>query len=712
VTTVREAVRLALGDPHGYGATRDRVEVLVDNQVATWVSGSSGWLVVPVMRRPAGFYLLSEDREGQRRGGEVLKAFLGPASAALLDPMSLTPDTGEIDEALHDAGLVRLSFVRPGACTPADLLARLEDAVATAQSKDSVERPARLSYVDQLRDFRLALLHQDGRFAEQAWDQLKQAGNLSAENLRFLEIEKLARLERWRELRDLPYFDELLRARRPRAVNEAILEAIWWTEVAALAVGGSAADIYTEAALGARYGAVLNTLDVPGTAAGRAMGAIAALAVGDDARFQRLLGAATSDTERGRLQQLAALATLQPAPPQDNIVRLFEDGRYGDVVRTFLEAPDAAGVDVAVQAVLEREDDGHAAAVLAVVERFLRDDLLRPNRRLQRDLDELGALVDRRCGGWVEWCARIGRGERWESGAEVLRTQHANWSDLPVLLPAQMNTAAEGIVNAWGNVNQDQLMAGLDVLCHTAATAAGSAFGAEFVDAVLLILAEQQNLTAPVREAYLHLLDRVLASGPSGQRYEEILTRTAELWRRVAAPVAVDWGLQLADLLLNATSPDEAARNVVVTEIVTKSRSFGPRLNLRQRSELEALAVEVSLPALPLPEPEQGDSHWKQLDGSVVGVYSLLPRAAELLRKRLAPLCSPAAVEGNADTKATSALKAMAGRVDHMIVDTWHAAHAATAGIDGVLPRSEQILPTGRGITAFLQALEQRLRGG
>jgi hypothetical protein len=712
VTTVREAVRFAMGDPQRYGTIRDRVEMLVDNQVAAWVSGSSGWLVVPAVRRPGGFYLLSEDREGQRRGGEVLKAFLGPASSVLLEPKPLTPGTEEIDEALRDAGLVCLSHVNRKSCTREDLLDRIEDAVATSRSKDSSARPTRPSYVDQLRDFRLALLHQDGRLAEQAWDRLRQVGHLSAENLRFLEIEKLARLERWRELRDLPYFDELLRARRPRAVNEAILEAVWWTEVAALAVGSPPADIYAEAALAARYGAVLNTLDVPGTTAGRAMGAITALAVGDADRFQRLLRAATTDTERGRLQQLATLAAPRPAPPLDDIVRLFEDGRYGDVVRTFLDAPDPAGADLAVQAVLEREDRDNAAAVLGAVKRYLREDQLRSNRRLQRDLDELGALKDRRCGGWVEWCARIGRAERWESGADVLRTQHASWSDLPVLLPTQMSAAAEGIVNAWGNVNQDQIVAGLDVLCHTAAAAADSAFGADFVDAVLLVLAEQQNLTAPVREAYLHLLDRVLASGPSSKRYDEILTQTSSLWRRVAAPVAVDWGLQVADLLHNATSPDQAARNGVVTEIVTKSRSFGPRLNLRQRSELEVLAVEVGLPAIPLPEPEQGDSHWKQLDGAVVGVYSLLPRAAELLRKRLAPLCSPAAVEGNADTRATPALKAMAGRADHLIVDTWHAAHAATASIDGLLPRSEQILPSGRGITAFLLALEQRLRGG
>ena len=77
-------------------------------------------------------------------------------------------------------------------------------------------------------------------------------------------MEMLGHLYRWRELRDLPYVNELLRARRPRAVNEILLEMVWHTEVADLVnVGRSPREIYVDADLGARYGALVGAVDVP-----------------------------------------------------------------------------------------------------------------------------------------------------------------------------------------------------------------------------------------------------------------------------------------------------------------------------------------------------------------------------------------------------------------------------------------------------------------
>src|SRR5207253_7845458 len=136
------------------------------------------------------------------------------------------------------------------------------DAIATVKGKDARLRPLRPSHLDLLRDFRLALLQRDGRQAEQALEDLRLTGQLSAENLRFLTIDMLGRLERWRELQDLPYLTELLRARRPRLINEVLLEMIWWTEVAEpSATGRAAQDLYAMSDLGARYGAVISAID-------------------------------------------------------------------------------------------------------------------------------------------------------------------------------------------------------------------------------------------------------------------------------------------------------------------------------------------------------------------------------------------------------------------------------------------------------------------
>jgi len=711
--TAFDTLQRVLGDAARFGSHRERVEIMLEEQLRTWTSGTSGWLVVPMQRRLPGFYLLSEDREGQRRGREVLQAFLGPATA-VIESVPLAPQVEDIDRHLAAAGLVHLAYVRRTTTAPEDLLNRLEDAVATSKGKDARLRPVRPSHVDLLRDFRLALLQRDGRSAEQALADLRLTGQLSAENLRFLAVEMLGRLERWRELRDLPYLPELLRARRPRAVNEVVLEMLWWTEVAELCATGHAPQaVYTQADLGARYGAVLSAVDVPASEAGRAVGVVAARALGDSERLQRLLLAAVDETERQRLQQFASLEpTVAPratTAPSD-VQGLFEEGQYGAVVRAFLEMPDPAGADHAVQAALDSDDRVHAPALLATIRSFIDEQRLAPGRRLLRDLEELARLVDSSCGSWLEWCARLARNERWPDAAQVLRTQHEQWETLPRATPAQIREAADGVLSAWTGVNQDQVVAGLDVLCRVAAELAVATQAGEFCDAVLLVLAEQQNLSAPVREAYLLLVEQLLESGPAEPHYRETLEHAASLWRRISAPVAVDWGIGLVDSLLNAPAPAHDLRVSIVAEVVNKARDFQQRLTARQRSELEALAEEIGLPARHLQEPTgDGELAWHRLDGSVIGVYSLLPRAAEALGKRLSRLCTPRAVEGNTDTVATPALRSLAARADYLIVDTWHAAHAATNAIDAVRPRHQQIMPRGRGVTAFLQALEHSL---
>lgn len=197
---------------------------------------------------------------------------------------------------------------------------------------------------------------------------------------------------------------------------------------------------------------------------------------------------------------------------------------------------------------------------------------------------------------------------------------------------------------------------------------------------------------------------------PGETRYRELLDQVAALWRRVASPTVFDWGLGLVEVLLNAPAPDLGSRAAMVMEVLGRGQDFQKRLTLRQRSELEALAEEVGMPIQIVQEPtEETDGPWRQLDGRVVGLYSLLPRAAESLEKRLSRLCSPRAVEGNADTVSTTALQSLARRADYLIVDTWHASHSATGAIDAARPRSRQILPRGRGVTAFLQALEHSL---
>ena len=78
--SLEAAAQALVGDYTAYGDMSDRIEGLVAKQVEAFVPHRSNWLVLPWRppAGPAGFYLFSEDREGQRRGREVLNGFLGP----------------------------------------------------------------------------------------------------------------------------------------------------------------------------------------------------------------------------------------------------------------------------------------------------------------------------------------------------------------------------------------------------------------------------------------------------------------------------------------------------------------------------------------------------------------------------------------------------------------------------------------------------------
>jgi len=227
---------------------------------------------------------------------------------------------------------------------------------------------------------------------------------------------------------------------------------------------------------------------------------------------------------------------------------------------------------------------------------------------------------------------------------------------------------------------------------------------------VLEFLGDEENASAPVRDTYVTLFTAILEGGPSKAAYQEILRRTSALWDRIRSRHNVEWAIEILDAALSASSPDRDQLNVLGVQFIETARSF-ERLTIRQRVEIESLAPEVGLPSLAVEREavDEGGPAWSLLDGTLVGLYSLLPQAVPRFTTRLHALCAPAEVRGNTDTTATDALSNLAERADRLVVDTWHAAHAATKAIDAARPRDRQILPRQRGVSGFIQALEDSL---
>ena len=574
----------------------------------------------------------------------------------------------------------------------------------------------RAAPTDLLRDFRLALLRGDYESAHSLLGEVRSTGRLSAENLRYLRIEYLAAFGRWTEMRSMPHMSALLQARRPRAVSETLLRMVWWTELAGPGHPNPRV-AFKERGVLEDFGPLLRSVRTPSTAEGRLVCFLAALVDSDVERQESILDRADQADERVRLEALASgPPTSAPAVPRQEpsvhepIVEAYEAGRFAEVITTFLADPKTEHVDLAVAAILDAGATDHAVRVLGLVRDLEYRGELTLSRRARRDIKELQQLVDDTCDGWLEWAVRVSGDIRWPDAGAVVRDHCGSWRSVGSLDSRQVTEVCDALLDATGGANTDQLRYSLDLLCNEAAAILSRGSVNDFCQVVLVLLSEQDNFSEMVRSAYLDLLAAWLEVCPSANDYGQMLDQTLEIWKRISSPVAVVWAVGVLEAVTDLPCLDRARRTVLAAQLIDGARQYYSRLSLRERVEVETLATELRLPSQAIEAQGAERDVWSALDSKVVGVYSLLPRAAGYLRSRLAQLCSVGEVRENHDQVATQALRALAARADYLIVDTWHAAHQATAAIDSVRPRERQILPRQRGLTGFLRALEEALQ--
>lgn len=82
-----------------------------------------------------------------------------------------------------------------------------------------------------IKDFYIALEKNNREEAEKQLTILQQENKLDFLNILFLKVELLAKLKQWQELLSLPEVSSLLNIRRPFAVTEALMRAIYVLEL-------------------------------------------------------------------------------------------------------------------------------------------------------------------------------------------------------------------------------------------------------------------------------------------------------------------------------------------------------------------------------------------------------------------------------------------------------------------------------------------------
>ncbi len=696
------------------GDVGDRALTALDRQRLVVADASSRWAVVPTGAPGRGlqWWLVADDNEAERRGREVVNAFFGPAITRVV-PGDASGEGrplrfGRVPNAL------RLNL--EGNLT--NFLEALELMTSVRASTPSLRRGAPDPLGFLLRDFYLALDRADADASAELLSRIEGTGLVANENLRFLRVDRLARLGHWRELGALPWFAELTRARRPIRISEHLLEAVWILNFddAAVATNPEAASkTYERAEIATRFAILLRSIDVPSSAAGRRLAVLFAALSGDPARVDRIVKVAPAE-ERGLLDRFTGRAREAPlSPPRstlDTARDMFEDGGYESVI-ALAEAEQAPSlVAMAVRAAFEQNDPRLAARVVPLIAATDRAELP-DSSGFVRILVAVHRLADNTCGSWSEWLNRVAADVKWLDAAEIARNLGGTWDITELAHSSTAKSTADLLLIGIEGVNRRELRSVFDLLCQVARQLVARPAADRFVDAVLLVLASDENPSVLVRAAFFDLLMDVLATGPSTDRYKDMLATTESLWSRVRSREATPWILDVLDGLASHPSPNEGERRALVSTIVVSCYDFAPRLTHDERELFEAIGrdcdVVVVLPPIEAPTPTQGPDVWHNLNGRLIGIYSLVDGIGARLANRLTALCGEVRVEQNSDTVATAALRALALNADFLIVDTKHAAHAATSAIDAARSRDRQLFPAGGGMSSFIARLREEL---
>lgn len=706
--TIPEGFLLSDAELRDVGDLAERIATLQSRQRLAWADGGDRWAMLPKRDQSGDWCLLAADREAVRRGRETIRAFVGPAVG------HVSPST---DVVLSDDGQeLRLVTVRCVADREA-LASSVELMVNVRLDQPKPRLVAEPSLPLLIRDFFLSCEFGDRSRSDSLLVQIETLGLLASENLRFLKIEQLSKFGLWSELRDSPWFVEVSRARRPMRTTNSLLEALWRTTFDDLAVGANPAaalEVFEEQDLGSTFASLLASTDDPTTPAGRRLLAVATRAHQDGMRLERLVAGAPPG-ERDVLQQLGGLAEAGPseAAKTETAVRpseFFAAGEFVAAIEAAIESGVSQDLEFAVRSAYELNDPARCRQVVEALE-GVESAALPTTREFATIVSEVQRLAADDCSGWLNWFERLAGPERWTAASGVARELAARWGETELKNPADAARAANLLAVALDGANRVEVRRGLDALCALVSRIFDESAAEPLVDAVLLALASDENPSEATRAAYLDLLGLVLEEGPAGPRYRDLVSTAASLWTEAQSPEVAAWGVDITDALAVAPCPDHDVRRSFVNLVGQSAVGFAQRVPSDLKRLLSAIAIEcgtvVSWPTGPSTAEETDP--WSRLDGKTVGLYSLVGNIGLRLEGRLKSLCEGVTVVSNADKVATDALRSMASSVDYLVVDTRHASHAATAGIDAVRPRSDQLFPQGGGVTSFIACIREAL---
>jgi len=698
--------------------------------------------------RPDGsldWYGLAFDERQLRALAESLTAFVGPSYTTFRGRLAELDTSDPIDASVAELTSGRAYKFR-GEDAKA-IWAALERMRRGWQRMGPRERSAPAPVGRVLRDFHMAIRAGLEEDAFHTLALLRDEYHLDGLNLLYLRVELLASFGRWDNLLALPESLDLVQLRRPAAVTEALLRAVYHCHLARFEEASDAAgaiesfrtDVVPVYSPLLASGSGMHSSEVAKLFMLRAVsssppditlrdGLLAREGLSEhDAGYLRLISSLAS-TEAPTAELLDPVSGAFEAADQSDFDRAFVLARQSvsSIRRTRLLCECAFELGTlearaeAIGAVSSLGEEQRAAFLGRRVNQRLLEALQAPADEVGEQSEEVEPIPT----DWCSWVEHVDRHEGRRGAREIARRGASEWSIAEFIGTAGAVARLAQLLG--GSRSQEAERALRDSLPHLLAffqTDPGwpnTELGPNYRLLLDLLFYSTEGGRADL-VVFNDLLDALLGLGTGGgDQYRELCSYAKDLWGRYAAPATLDWAIDCVSILAVYPCADDVARRSLLQDVFDRAVGFARHVAPEQRELLRLTATDMgegSLVAGYFPETgaaeEPTDDPFKLLDDKSIAVYTLTESAGRRFQEVLESRAPTVRVSLAHDRVASARLKQLARQADIFLVATGSAKHSATDCIEATRPRELPILrPGGKGAASLLRAVREYLAAG
>jgi hypothetical protein len=688
--------------------------------------------------------------EQQFRGlREELTAFIGPTwstfrgQRAVLD---LSNPVESVIQELTQGNVFKFQGTRDQTNNSTEIRNALSRMINVLDRKTSGSYEAPRATGRVLRDFYTALRVGDRSAAEKELRYLRNQNRLDTLNLLFLRVQMLAELQAWNDLLHLPELPDLLQARRPSAVTQAFIQAVYQCELSRFEFMNAArsAVAYFQEAILPQYGVLFTNR--AGSRVTEVVKSFMLLAVGSETpnptlRDELLTVTGLSEADQIYMQSIARLLPSTTLPtslisPLEEAVQAAEVGNY-DLVLALLQEhpPSQQAVRLLLEAAYELQTLESEWVALQGFDQLSNEEqaAIKASRRNRTFLESLigkaqttaSNTADSIPTNWLDWLSILNQNPDWERASHSARQGAQEWSvtdllDKPGAIDKFLSLQSSILVSA-----PETLQDAFPHLLNSFQKDPNFP-SREFAPIYTAILDTLVFSIVPTGAGEQHftlfntLITTLLTLGVNNQQYINLLDYALELWSYYQSPSTVDWGLDVVNIFVMYPCAERDKRSQLLFRVADTIRDFSNRIDALQWSIFRALSKELKLEDM-LADlvAQQGVTKGKSdqnslnifemLKNKAVLIYTLTEPVAQRVKSFLENTCEGITVHLSHDKGGSDRLRHWVQNDDFVIMVTASAKHAATGFIEQYCPEKRLLRVNSKGSASLLREFQNWL---